>query len=109
MLRITGVIASAIELFAKMPVPVNDITVSPLRKRLITRANLSSILRCDAAKNAREAISVVCASLLEIAPRLKNEDFYEETGGKTSPTIPTKGSHSGLAHPMGCPTCPLIF
>ena len=76
--EVTGIVTTAMALFPKMEVTPQQFHELPTKEKLDSMVAFHEHLKGEGADQASEAISLICESLLEVAPRFKNAGFEEE-------------------------------
>lgn len=76
--EVTGIVTTAMALFPKMKVTPQQFHEMPTKEKLDSMVAFHEHLKGEGADQASEAISLICESLLEVAPRFKNAGFEEE-------------------------------
>jgi hypothetical protein len=75
--EVTGIVTSCMGLFPRLPFTLEQFFALPTNEKLDCMFEFNEHLKGAGAQQAAEAISVICESLLEMAPRFKNEGFHE--------------------------------
>lgn len=76
--EVTGIITSCMGLFPSIPYTLEQFHDMGLEQQAGVMEEFHNRLSGDLKAQAEEALSVICESLIEFAPRFKNEGFHEE-------------------------------
>lgn len=76
--EVTGIITSSMGLFPSIPRTVEQFHALDLEQQAALMEELHERLSGDLQAQAKVALDVICESLIEFAPRFKNEGFHEE-------------------------------
>lgn len=77
-LEVTGIITSSMALFPQIPCTVEQFHAMGIEQQANEMEAFHNRLSGDLKTQAKEALHVICESLIEFAPRFKHEGFHEE-------------------------------
>lgn len=76
--EVASVISGAMDFFPTIPITVQEFHALPSEQKVECMFKFRQYLSEEGEGQAKSAISEICEALLEMAPRFKNEGFYEE-------------------------------